>query len=858
MNNSTLTSKLSEEEHRLLEALPSAIPPQNLYPSLQKATKLCWAVGLASVVIFFSVHCVLLYFIVEQGNILYYGKGLPTGWQVGHGAFFALLFIVEGIWLLPFRFLPKQPNAIQRELRDDEHPLLFSVAERLSYLTNGQKVKAFRVNLGAGACVRSDRQGATIELGASLLLFLTTSELLSVLAHEFAHTKQKGPGRVAHFFSACSARLQRSFLPLPILDFHEGTIVLHLLRMLRNLLLEPMAQLIRLLEAALNLVSREMEEEADEIAVTLLGSAPLVAGLRRAAVLDHAQTQFLESFERLRNDKYLPHDVARPPAATAALIDAKLVQAGPLQFGEEQGSIYDSHPSLKKRTQKALEKNVARQLGSEFDDVKLVGNVSELSLSLSKEAYASLEIPPGDDEKVETEHYLRRLEVTGCYAESMIRFFGGLPPAKLASVFERPAEDLQRLEAKEYSSLSEVKEELERLRSQTTEHVESLRNFGLSEEITPLVPSKGYSELLPKLDELTQVSARRLHLALSALDLDDVKSGLLAVDVQLLAELFSERSDHKDTAAFLPELEKKMGILQEQMRFFSMALNLGVYEKVDESFAEISKTMRGLEFILGDSLYIYRAPLDTSLCAYLLGPHSIRHDDEQMFMAAHRALESYSGLSTRVLGALCRVAEEVEFVLGLQPLFGEFPEERLLAMRLSSPTSIRSMTSVERNELFRKRLHAEEVEPRNVEKRNESGEWIPQGDASSSTMGNYQRPAASSGFGSWVIGVLCITLLRAVFSVESCSPPSRMQHSSPSQASPSSNTPPHNHGVQVPSSRPPSGIPVYPGGNVPGIPVYPGGNVPGMPGYRGNVPGMPRRPRIPGMPQRRRYGVPGF
>lgn len=227
----------------------------------------------------------------HHGGLAYWIVGLCSG--------FLALFMVKALF---FVRRGGQPNDL--EVTRAEEPRLFEFLDRLADEAGAPRPHRVFLSARVNAAVFYDLSllnlllpsRKNLEIGLGLVNVLTLSELKAVLAHEFGHFAQRSMavGRWVYIAQQIAAHIIErrdaldSFLRfLSSIDLRVAWIgwLLRLVVWSLRALLETAFSLVVLAQRAL---SREMEFQADRVAVALTGSDALVHALHRLQAADEA------------------------------------------------------------------------------------------------------------------------------------------------------------------------------------------------------------------------------------------------------------------------------------------------------------------------------------------------------------------------------------------------------------------------------------------------------------------------------------------------------------------------------------------------------------------------------------------
>ena len=217
----------------------------------------------------------------------------------GVGSGLIAVFFIKGLF-----FKKQSGGAKDFEITREQQPRLFEFLDRLAGETKAPRPHKVFLSGGVNACVFYDLSilnflfpsRKNLEIGLGLVNSLTLTEFKAVLAHEFGHFAQStmAVGRWVYvaqqvatqlifhrdWFDGLLAGISRIDLRLAWIGW-----VLRIVIWAIRSILDTMLSFVMLAHRAL---SREMEYQADLVAVTNTGSDPLVNALHRLAPADSA------------------------------------------------------------------------------------------------------------------------------------------------------------------------------------------------------------------------------------------------------------------------------------------------------------------------------------------------------------------------------------------------------------------------------------------------------------------------------------------------------------------------------------------------------------------------------------------
>ncbi len=249
-----------------------------------------------------------------------------VGFVISIPAILFFLFLVKGF----FKSGQKE-RTVRVEITADDQPLLFDFIERLCEETGAPLPRKVYVSHEVNAAVMTHTgitslfwpTGKDLLIGLGLVNILNLSEFKSVLAHEFGHFAQKSTRLGGYVYTAnrliydlvCGRdwfdemveRLKRvrSYNGAPNLITGVGWMIYGLVWMLRKVL-EGAFFLINLLHRSL---SRQMEFNADLVAVSVAGSDAGIQALYRLTFCDDVWGQAIKDLRAAADHKLYTSDL---------------------------------------------------------------------------------------------------------------------------------------------------------------------------------------------------------------------------------------------------------------------------------------------------------------------------------------------------------------------------------------------------------------------------------------------------------------------------------------------------------------------------------------------------------------------
>lgn len=239
---------------------------------------------------------------------------------VGASAAFLALFMLKALFFVKHG---GAPDAV--EVTRAEQPRLFEFLYRLADEAGAPRPRRVYLSARVNAAVFYDLSvlnllfpsGKNLEIGLALVNVLTLSEIKAVLAHEFGHFAQRSMAigswvyiaqQIAAHVVAKRDALDKFLKFLSNVDLRVAWVgwLLSLVVWSIRSLLDTVLRLVVLAQRAL---SRQMEFQADLVAVSLTGSDELVHALHKLHAADDAWERTLAFAGSELQHKRIPHDL---------------------------------------------------------------------------------------------------------------------------------------------------------------------------------------------------------------------------------------------------------------------------------------------------------------------------------------------------------------------------------------------------------------------------------------------------------------------------------------------------------------------------------------------------------------------
>lgn len=304
------------------------VGPQGVPAELTRANpsykQRAW-LALASLALFVMVYVALAGWFVWTayrmiGDAVAGGQGTLMNWLVGGSAAFLAIFMLKALVFI------KRGGALGAvEVTPAEQPRLFQFLYRLADEAGAPRPKRVYLSARVNAAVFYDLSimnflfpsAKNLEIGLALVNVLTLSEIKAVLAHEFGHFAQRSMAigswvyiaqQIAGHIVAKRDALDKFLNGLSRFDLRIAWIgwVLRLVVWSIRSLMDTLLSLVVLAQRAL---SRQMEFQADLVAVSLTGSDELIHALHKLHAADDAWDQTLNFVGAELQKGRVPHDL---------------------------------------------------------------------------------------------------------------------------------------------------------------------------------------------------------------------------------------------------------------------------------------------------------------------------------------------------------------------------------------------------------------------------------------------------------------------------------------------------------------------------------------------------------------------
>lgn len=254
------------------------------------------------------------------GQLVLGGTGTMANVILGASAAFLAVFMLKALFFVKRSAVP---DSI--EVKADEQPGLFKFLHRLADEAGAPRPKRVYLSPRVNASVFYDLSllnllfpsRKNLEIGLALVNVLTLSEMKAVLAHEFGHFAQRSMAvgswvyiaqQIAAHIVAKRDALDKALEVLSRIDIRIAWIG-WLLQLIVWSIRSLMDTLLRLVVLAQRALSRQMEFQADLVAVSLTGSDELVHALHKLQAADDSWGRTLNFTDSELRKGRIPHDL---------------------------------------------------------------------------------------------------------------------------------------------------------------------------------------------------------------------------------------------------------------------------------------------------------------------------------------------------------------------------------------------------------------------------------------------------------------------------------------------------------------------------------------------------------------------
>lgn len=281
-----------------------ATPPGLTEPSAAYKRHAWLAVGglLAFVAVYLGMTGYLCSSVVRRFVGVAHGGSAVAAVLSSIPALFLLVFLVRGLFVIKHG---KDESLI--ELQRDEQPTLFAFLDRLADETRAPRPHRVYLSARVNAAVFYELSfwnlvfptRKNLELGLGLVNVLSLDELKAVIAHEYGHFAQRSMAvgrwayvaqQIAHHIVVSRGRIDTFLTAISNIDIRIAWIGWGL-RVIVWSVRAVLDTAFRLVVMAHRALGREMEFQADRVAVSVSGSDSLIHALHRLGAADEAWTE---------------------------------------------------------------------------------------------------------------------------------------------------------------------------------------------------------------------------------------------------------------------------------------------------------------------------------------------------------------------------------------------------------------------------------------------------------------------------------------------------------------------------------------------------------------------------------------
>ncbi|PCJ94771.1 MAG: hypothetical protein COA50_10275 [Flavobacteriaceae bacterium] len=292
---------------------PKNVPKELTKPS-KSFKKHVWLSVLA-LIAFITLYFILTIWFGRLSYNMFRGSGGFLNYGLGAGFALLFLFMLKSLFFLAKR----EENPMRRYVQEKDEPVLFNYLYQLADEAGAPRPHKVFLTDRVNASVSYDLSlinllfpsKKNLEIGLGLVNVLTLGEFKAVLAHEYGHFAQRSMllGRYVYTAQQIAARivgkrdiLDKLLAGLSSIDLRVAWIgwILSILVWAIRSLIETCFSVVSVAERAL---SREMEFQADLVAVSMTGSDALIHALYKLQIADEAYDNAVEVVNSELNNK---------------------------------------------------------------------------------------------------------------------------------------------------------------------------------------------------------------------------------------------------------------------------------------------------------------------------------------------------------------------------------------------------------------------------------------------------------------------------------------------------------------------------------------------------------------------------
>ncbi|ALM85968.1 M48 family metallopeptidase [Bordetella sp. N] len=310
----------------LPDSLPPGFPATSAPPRATSAYRNRAWVAVGGLLVFMVLYLGLAGWLVFTayrmiaGAITSSGDGAFLGFAIGTCAAFLAAFMLKGLF-----FVKRGSDDDEYEIKADTQPELFTFLHAMADAAGAPRPHRVFLSSRVNASVSYDLSilnlllpsRKNLEIGLGLVNVLSLAELRAVLAHEFGHFAQRSMAvgrwvyvaqQIAGHLVARRDRFDRFLQSISRSDFRIAWVgwLISLIVWAIRALVDSAFRVVVIMQRAL---SREMELNADLVAVHLTGSDALVHALHRLQAADDSWDRALRFAFNEKGDGHAPADI---------------------------------------------------------------------------------------------------------------------------------------------------------------------------------------------------------------------------------------------------------------------------------------------------------------------------------------------------------------------------------------------------------------------------------------------------------------------------------------------------------------------------------------------------------------------
>lgn len=396
---------------------PTDIPRELTQPS-PTYTQRAWIAGVCLVGFVLIYLFLAAWFVTTAWRLIddavVSGGGNFANWLVGGGSAFLAIFMLKALF-----FIQRGENKDLLELKAADQPRLFEFIYRLADEAGAPRPAHVYLSAKVNAAVFYDLSilnlifpsRKNLEIGLPLVNVLNLSEFKAVLAHEFGHFAQRSMAIGSWVYIAQQIASQiihrRDALDKLLVGISRTDVRIAWIGWLLSVIVwsirSLMDSLLRLVVLAQRSLSRQMEFQADLVAVSLTGSDEIVNALHKLQAADEAWARTLNfANSQLRQGKRV-HDLfavqTRIIATMARILDDPGYGATPTLEQSERvfktgfatpPQMWSTHPASSDREDNAKRTYISAGRDERSANL-LFENLADVKTALSEQAFGAAE-----------------------------------------------------------------------------------------------------------------------------------------------------------------------------------------------------------------------------------------------------------------------------------------------------------------------------------------------------------------------------------------------------------------------------------------------------------------------------------